>query len=249
MNDNAKDIPSADPPLMTKLIMDAFHRILIHYGQWFAEVHHQLGMEKALEVENSVWNASLKNQMARMGKILDFKEDDGVPERVTTMTREKQLELLKGISVNWLANDGIWFQAVEKERGMFDAKRCNDTCWSRFSPFEAARIKTLLDLPEKGGLAALEKALAFRLYALVNEQSMEHTDDGALIFRMNNCRVQSARNRRGLPDYPCKSGGMVEYPCFARAIDPRIRTECIGCPPDEHPDEWFCAWKFTIDEA
>ena len=46
---------------------------------------------------------------------------------------------------------------------------------------------------------------------------------------------------------PCKSAGVVEYPTFATAIDPRIRTECIGCPPDEHPAEWYCAWKFTLE--
>ena len=69
-----------------------------------------------------------------------------------------------------------------------------------------------------------------------------------LIFYMNDCRVQAARKRKGLSDYPCKSAGLVEYPYFAAAIDRRIRTECVGCPPDEHPDEWFCAWKFTLVE-
>jgi hypothetical protein len=40
---------------------------------------------------------------------------------------------------------------------------------------------------------------------------------------------------------------MVEYPTFASTIDSRIVTECVGCPPDEHPDKWFCAWKFTLE--
>ena len=60
--------------------------------------------------------------------------------------------------------------------------------------------------------------------------------------------VSVGRQRKGLADYPCKSAGMVEYPFFARAIDPRIRTECVGCPPDPHPQGWFCAWKFTLEE-
>jgi hypothetical protein len=63
---------------------------------------------------------------------------------------------------------------------------------------------------------------------------------------MNDCRVQSARKRKGLDDYPCKSAGIIEYSTFAAAIDTRIKTECIGCPPDKHPDEWYCAWKFSI---
>jgi hypothetical protein len=63
---------------------------------------------------------------------------------------------------------------------------------------------------------------------------------------MNKCRVQFARNRKGLEDYPCKSGGTIEYTTFAQTIDPRIKTECIGCPPDPHPPEWFCAWRFRV---
>jgi len=33
---------------------------------------------------------------------------------------------------------------------------------------------------------------------------------------------------------------------IAGTIDSRIKTECIGCPPDKHPEEWFCAWRFSI---
>jgi len=63
---------------------------------------------------------------------------------------------------------------------------------------------------------------------------------------MNDYRVQAARKRKGLTDYPCKSGGLVEYRAFAETIDSRIRTSRIACPPDDHPPEWFCTWRFTL---
>jgi len=248
MQPDLNSIEQVDNEQLPYFIMDALRRILVHYGQWFAQVEHQFGMEKALEIEQTVWPASFGNQITRLGKTLDFPVEDGLPAFLKSLDRETALALLKNLAVNWLANDGIWFQAVENRRGMNGAKRCNDTCWSRYSPYEAARIKELLTLPANGGLAALKKALAFRMYALINEQSLEDVDDHTLIFYMNNCRVQAARKRKGLPDYPCKSAGLVEYPCFAETIDPRIKTECVGCPPDEHPDEWFCAWKFTLVE-
>lgn len=248
MNESARSIADASDELLQKLVVDALRRIIMHYGHWFAEVQHQVGTPKAIEIEQAVWDVSLNIQLQRMAKSLGFALEDGLPAALKALPRETLLDLLKNLAGNWLANDGIWFQAVEKTYGMLEAKRCNDTCWTRFSPFEAARIRDLLGLPPNGGIAALQRALAFRMYALVNEQSIEELDDGGIIFRMNNCRVQDARRRRGLPDYACKSAGMVEYPRFAQSIDDRIRTECVGCPPDAHPAEWFCAWKFTLVE-
>ena len=163
------------------------------------------------------------------------------------MPKERQIKLIDAIAKNWLAQDGVWFQVVEKAHGMNDAKRCNDSTWSRFSPFEAHSIKKLLGLNRHPGLEGLERALNFRMYGRLNRQSC-HWESGSLIFQMNDCRVQSARVRKGLADYPCKSAGLVEYTRFAEAIDDRIRTECLGCPPDAHPAEWFCAWRFTIKQ-
>jgi hypothetical protein len=56
-----------------------------------------------------------------------------------------------------------------------------------------------------------------------------------------------SRRRKGLPDFPCKPVGLVEYAGFARTIDPRIRTRCIACPPDPGPRDAYCAWRFTIE--
>jgi len=244
--DEMNSIDKADQELLLKMVVDSFRRVVVHYGHWFAQVEHQMGTKKAMEIENKVWDVSLGNQIRRLSKTLGFELDNGVPSALKNLSRESLVDLLEKLGVNWLANDGIWFQAVEKEFGMHDAKRCNDTCWTRYSPFEAERIKDLLGLPDNGGLSALKQALAFRMYAMINKQSIHDVDDDSFIFQMNECRVQNARKRKGLPDYPCKSAGLVEYPYFAAAIDSRITTECIGCPPDEHPEEWFCAWKFTL---
>ncbi|MFH1157056.1 MAG: DUF6125 family protein [Pseudomonadota bacterium] len=246
MTDSNTSIENADKEVLLNMVMDSFRRTVVHYGHWFAQVEHQLGLEKAMEIEDRVWGPSFGNQAGRLAKTLGFEMKDGAPAFLADLSRETLVDLLEKMGVNWLANDGIWFQAVEHQYGMNDAKRCNDSCWTRYSPFEAKRIKELLGLPDQGGIPALKKALAFRMYALINRQSIEDVDDNTIIFRMNDCRVQAARKRKGLPDYPCKSVGLVEYPYFAAAIDSRIITECVGCPPDHHPETWFCAWKFTL---
>ncbi|MCD4656438.1 MAG: DUF6125 family protein [Planctomycetes bacterium] len=146
----------------------------------------------------------------------------------------------------WLAHDGLWFQSVEKKRGIEEAIEHDKNAWTFFSPLEAKRIKGRLNLPDNSGLEGLKKALDHRLYAILNKQEIVEETDTSFVFRMNDCRVQSARKRKGLNDFPCKPVGIVEYSTFATEIDSRITTECICCPPDEHPEQYYCAWKFTL---
>ena len=239
-------IEDLDHENTARLVLDMFHRIIIHYAFWFNEVKHQMGMEKALDILKNASERSYGIQMKRLSKVLGFEMKDGIPLPLLNKSKESLLELMDSVAVNWLANDGVWFQAVELTNDMNDAKRCNDSCWAQFSPFEARAIKDFLNLSERPGLKGLKKALNFRIYASINTQSIVDEGSDSFVFQMNECRVQSARKRKGLDDYPCKSAGLVEYTYFAEAIDPRIRTECIGCPPDDHPEEWFCAWRFTI---
>lgn len=226
-------------------LLDMVHRMAVHHTLWFREVEHQLGFEKALDAMEYAWSKTEQIAVKRLADILDFKQEEGLPAPLVNMPKEKQLELIDATAKNWLAQDGVWFQAVEFKHGMNDAKRCNDSTWVRFSPFEAWSIKKLLKMEDQAGLKGLERALNFRMYGRLNVQTC-HWENGALIFEMNKCRVQSARLRKGLDDYPCKSAGLVEYSRFAEGIDSRIKTECIACPPDPHPKDWFCSWKFTI---
>jgi hypothetical protein len=230
---------------LAKITIDFLRRSALHYGLWFNEVQHQLGLEEALATEAAVFEKYYPIILKRLSGVLGFEIQDGLPSALAGMHAEKLINLIDAVSVNWLAGDGLWFQAVEHRQEMYTAKRCNDTCWARFSPIEATSIKKLLSLPESGGLDALETALGYRLYSRINVQATER-HDGNLIFRMVECRVQEARKRKGLEDYPCKSAGVVEYSSFAHAIDSRIKTECVACPPDVHPSEWSCAWKFYI---
>ena len=228
------------------LVMDFFHRIMMHHAMWFAEVMHQFGRDRAYEILKESYQRSSWIQMTRLAKTLDFELKEGIPAPLLDLTDEKMDKLVESFAINWLANDGVWFQTVEFQHNLLDAKRCNDSCWAQFSPFEAWSIRNFLNLPENPGLDGLKQALQFRLYATINKQSIVEETPASFVFRMNECRVQAARQRKGLEDYPCKSGGLVEYTTFARAIDPRIRTECISCPPDPHPGDYYCAWKFSL---
>jgi len=162
------------------------------------------------------------------------------------MSREELIAVIVDDAKNWLAHDGLWFQAVENMYGMDAAMDADREAWRYFTVIEAKRIMERLGMKPGGGIPALVTCLQHRLYARLNlQESTEITADRA-VFRMLDCRVQSARKRKGLDDFPCKSVGIVEYAEFAKAIDPRITTKCIACPPDSHPEEFWCAWEFTL---
>jgi hypothetical protein len=225
--------------------VDVLRRIILHYGIWFSEVTHQLGLEEAIRLEEKVSASFFPIAINRLSKTLDFQTEDGLPLWLVNMEKGKLVSLINAMSANWLTNDGVWFRTVEDNHDMYTSKRCNDTCWTRYSPVEASIIKSFLHLPEQSGLNGLEQALKFRLYANINEQTIERSGD-EITLRMVRCLVQKTRRSQGLPDYPCKSAGIAEFETFARTIDSRITTECLCCPPDKHPKEWVCAWRFYI---
>ena len=79
-------------------------------------------------------------------------------------------------------------------------------------------------------------------------QEVTDETEHSSVFRMRECRVQTARERDGRPLFPCKSVGEVEYAGFAAAIDSRIKCECIACPPDDEQPGFHCAWRFSLVE-
>ena len=164
------------------------------------------------------------------------------------LSKEGLLKLLVDTSKNWLAHDGLWFQAVEKKFGIDTAIELDARAWEQFTQIEAKRIMKRLDIKPGGGIQALIQALKFRLYAYVNIQEITEVSKNHCVFRMVNCRVQEARKRKNLPDFPCKSVGIIEYSYFAKTIDQRIRTKCIACPPDPHPKNYYCCWEFSLKE-
>lgn len=164
-----------------------------------------------------------------------------------SMSREDLLRALEMFAKNWLAHDGCWFLAAEESSGMEAAIDLDAKAWQRFAVTEANRIMSTFGIPDSGGLQSLEKALGLRQYSLINAQRFEWSEDGKrLRFFMDVCRVQEARRRKRMSDFPCKSVGTIEFEVFARTVDPRIQVHCLHCPP-EAPEGKYCGWEFTLE--
>lgn len=224
--------------------------ILIHHGLWFTQTQEHLSLEAALEAESLVWERINPRIQQRLTPHLRLILTQEVPTSADNAPDSQQQlrSLCVDLAKVWLALDGIWFQAVERMNDMETAMTCNEAAWHSFAFTEARRIRSWLDLDPHSGLEGLRQALDYRLYTWLNRHSSLIIDELTLEFEMNECRVQTARKRRGLADYPCQQAGLIEYSRFAQAIDPRFNTECLGCPPDPHPQDWYCKWRFHIGE-
>lgn len=163
------------------------------------------------------------------------------------LSRDQLCQLIEIYSKNWLALDGVWFQSIEQKLGMDEAMEHDANAWRRFTIIEAKRIKEFLNLPEHAGLEGLRQALSLRFYANLNKHEII-INDNTLLYRTLECRVQTARSRKGMPFHPCKPVGIIEYTGFAKVIDNRFTCECISCYPDITDEKCNCLWKFTLND-
>ncbi len=173
------------------------------------------------------------------------------PDKIADLSREELLELNTIFAKNWLAHDGSWFLSIEEKYGMEMAIEMDREAWRKFTVVEARRLIEFLQLGESSGIRGLKKALSFRLHAAFNHGEIIESGNNTLIYKVKDCRVQAARRRKGLPAFPCKSVGIVEYGLFAQTIDARFTTETISCHPDiaEAETVYDCVWRFTLADG
>lgn len=136
-------------------------------------------------------------------------------EHLSALGKEDLIRLIEIYSKNWLALDGVWFQSVERKRGMDEAMEHDAEAWRRFTVIEARRIKTFLGLPEHAGLEGLAAALRLRFYANLNTARIGREGD-TLVYTMTECRVQTAVRGRGCPITPASRWGCSNTGCSRR---------------------------------
>ena len=180
-----------------------------------------------------------------MATEADWNEVDATPAYLAASPAELQAALIDASKL-WLAHDGLWFQQWENHHGIEEAMAADTDAWRQFARLEAQRIMQRLQLTPGGGIPALSVCLRHRLYANICRFSLQQRGERELRLLMLECRVQDARSRKGLPAFPCKCIGIVEFAVFASTVDPRFHTRCEQAPPDQLPDKQWCAWRFEL---
>ena len=141
--------------------------------------------------------------------------------------------------------DGFWFLGVEHTYGYDAAIKVNEEVWQRMGKIMTREIKEKFSIEEKG-LKALAKVIRYSPWSMISEFEIDEKDE-EVIVSVPHCASQEARLKKGVGEYDCKDMHLGELEGIIEEVDRNIKVECLFAPPDPHPKELFCKWRFTMN--
>ncbi|MCX8142607.1 MAG: DUF6125 family protein [Candidatus Nezhaarchaeota archaeon] len=158
------------------------------------------------------------------------------------------INLLREVAFHVRRVDGYWFLAVESKFGVEVATDIDAEVWGRLGRKEAEMVKRVFNVSgqDLSSLALVLRTI-YSIFPWVESEIVVETDK-ELVFAVSHCHPQEARIRMGLPIFPCKRVDLAYFTNLAKAVNPKVRVECLFAPPDERRSNAWCSWRFTLED-
>jgi hypothetical protein len=166
-------------------------------------------------------------------------------DMLSSVFKEKLLDLFFLHIRNLWRVDGLYFLGIEEKFGTNAATEIDAQCWKLMGKLEARELKEVLEIKESD-TSSLLNLLRNTSWALYQTKKEVDVTKRSVVFRVNECRVQEARIRKGLDVFPCKQVRYGYLKSFAEEVNPEIEVACRSCPPDRKIEDAWCEWEFKL---